>query len=120
MEREILARCGLFSSMTHSEISTLLGCLGARYRRMLPGVSMITDRAVVVLSGEVISGGQSYGTGAALLCGGRSRGLSALLYSEALFINYTRLLDICKNSCPQHRKILANLLRLETARADAD
>lgn len=112
MNREVLKNCRLFSSMTYGEISSLLGCLGARYKRMLSGVSMYSDRIIVVLSGELTAGGKRYTNGEVILSENVPRNVSTLEQSEALFIKYPRILNACKNCCSAHKKAVANLMRL--------
>lgn len=117
MNRNMLAACGLFEGMTFGEISTLLGCVGARYRRILPGVSVTTGNLIVVLDGVLAATGEIYTAGTVLLSAGSIKVISALKPSEALFISPARLLNTCKNACAQHKKVTSNLLRLCLARS---
>lgn len=117
MTRQVLTACGLFEGLSFDEISMLLGCTGARYRRMLPGVSITSGCLVVVLDGAITAGAELYTAGTVLLSAGSIKTLSALRPSEALFISPARLLNICRNACEPHKKMLSNVMRLCLARS---
>ena len=116
MNRTMLAACGLFEGMSYNEISTLLGCVGARYRRVLPGLAVTTGSLIAVLDGALTTGGEIYTAGTVLLSAGGIKAISALRPSEALFISPSRLLNTCKNACVPHKKANSNLMRLCLAR----
>ena len=120
MERKTLLSCALFNGLSYQEISLLLGCVGARYRRMLAGTSMCTDRIIVVLSGELVVWDKRCGSGTVLVSGGRPRYVAAMAQSEAFFINYKRLIAACGNSCGMHKTVIANLMRVCHAAENAD
>lgn len=119
MNRNMLAACSLFESMSFGEISTLLGCVGARYRRILPGGSITTGCLIVVLDGALASAGEIYTAGTVLLSAGSLKAISALKPSEALLINPARLVNYCQNACAPHKKIISNLMRLCLVRSGA-
>ena len=112
IDRRSFLNCALFDSLSHREISLLLGCVGARYRRMLGGTSMYTDRIIVVLSGELLMESRHRRAGAVLVSAGKSRYVAATTQSELFLIDDKRLLAVCGNSCAIHRTALINFVRI--------
>jgi hypothetical protein len=120
MERKTLSECALFDGLSPKEVSLLLGCAGARYRRMLAGTSMHTDRIIVVLSGELVERDRRCRAGAVLVAGGGPRYVATITQSEAFLINCGRLLFGCCNACGFHKTAIANLMRICRAKGSVD
>ena len=120
MERKTLLRCALFNGLSYREISLILGCVGARYRRMLAGTSMYTDRIIVVLSGELVVRDKRCRSGMVAVSGGQPRYVAIMTQSEAFLINCRRLLAACGNSCRIHKTVITNLMHICHAEENAD
>jgi hypothetical protein len=112
MNRSVLTQCRLFGALSYKNLSMLLGCLGASYHMLAPGATMLTDRIVVVLSGQISTPGRTFRPSEVLLSDGRSRSITASERSEALFISSKRLQNPCKNACAAHRAVVSNLVAL--------
>lgn len=130
----ILQRCPLFAGIAEKDISSMLGCLGARmavYGRMetVFAEGDIVHEIGVVLSGAVqIVRMDYYGNrsitakigilglfGEAFACAGTDQipvTVEACAEARVLFVDSRRLMQPCENGCAFHQQLERNLLRV--------
>lgn len=135
----VLSKCVLFQGLKAGEIEQMMGCIVPRTAQYEKG-ALITEadgsmREIgIVLSGSVavtketplgerivlnkISPGGIYGEVAAL--SDAQRAPATIFSSESsvvMFILPEKILNPCKNACPWHRNLTANLVRIVADKA---
>ena len=131
-ELKALLGCTLFSGIDAGELTGLLGCLDARKRTFLKNEFIYHSGEPVSSMGIVLSGsvhivkedfwgrrhllseageGNFFAEAYASLPGTPlSVSVLAAEDSSLLFVNVSRLLDVCPSSCPFHQTLIRNVL----------
>lgn len=131
---EQLRVCSLFHEIAEEDLPRLLDCLGASRRVyqknavILSAGDPVTDIGVVlegrvqVISDDILGNRSILGTvergrlfAEAFCCAGIDRlpvSVVAQSGSEALFLNYRRILTSCPSSCGFHGRLIENMVRI--------
>ena len=130
---DILARCSLFENIAPSEMTAMLGCLGAKRTEYVKNEPVFlegekADKVGVVLSGSVqiikedffgnrsivASLGPSQLFGETFACANIERlpvTVVAAEKSEIMLVDCRRIAMTCSNGCAFHSRMVLNLLR---------
>lgn len=133
----VLKNTELFAGIEPGEMEVMLGCLHARRRSFRKGEflllvgSPVTDVGII-LSGEAdiikenINGellvmrkllpgemfGESYaGTG----CASSPVSVAAQVNTQAVFLHMGGILGTCRSACPQHKRLIFNMVKIVSA-----
>lgn len=128
-----IAKSVLFQNFHENDIKSILKCLGAVCKSYLKDEAVfiagdplldvglvlsgglrvekddITGKSVLV---EEIGAGETFGT--AIVCSGAGRiqmGVWSTGDSEVLFIDYSKIMNICPSACSFHKKLIRNILK---------
>ncbi len=137
--RDVFLKCVLFQGIQPDEIKQMMGCIAPRTARYEKGALMMEadgpmKEIGIVLSGSVavtketpmgerivlnkIVPGGIYGEVAALSDSQRAPAtIFSAENSEVMFILPEKILNPCKNVCPWHRNLTANLVRIVADKA---
>ncbi len=130
---EILKKCPLFAGISEDDLSVMLNCLGARVDVFDKKYTVMSEGSNAKYLGIVLSGAVQieqtdfYGNRSILSVVNEGEvfaeafacsdtpvlpvSVIALKQSEIMFIESSRILHTCKNSCGFHNKLIYNLMK---------
>lgn len=134
MDYLFLSNTSLFCGTSADEVKAMLQCLGAHTKNYAKGEVIYHAGQVVESMGMVLSGsthieyddvwgnrslinhveaGQIFAETYACIPGEPlSINVTAVEYTEVLFLNTTRLLQTCSDTCAHHSRLIKNLLQI--------
>lgn len=134
MDYLFLSKTSLFCGASADEVKAMLQCLGAHTKNYAKGEVIYHAGQVVESMGMVLSGsthieyddvwgnrslinhvkaGQIFAETYACIPGEPlSINVTAVEYTEVLFLNTTRLLQTCSDTCAHHSRLIKNLLQI--------